>query len=170
VKTKRNKSEETLDLGVLNAIWHHGDEHYLPLRLILVAKLIDRYIDRLLADKADLSVPEWRVVAQLSMLGKSSVRKMARQACVDPAEVSRSAASLEKRGYVQREENEADRRSPQFSLTREGAAHFAQFRPYWNEFSRSLLADMSPADAAVMNRSLTRFARAILDLLGENAS
>src|SRR5215831_20857827 len=93
-RPRRRPRGDDIDLGMLNAVWKLGGRSYLPLRLILVGKLIDRYLEGLLAEKAELSIPEWRVVAQLAMLKQGSVRKMARQACVDPAEVSRSAATL----------------------------------------------------------------------------
>ncbi len=167
-RQRKGRAAEAVDLGPLTEIWQRGGPHNLPLRLVLVAKLIDRYIDQLLAEKAQLSIPEWRVIAQLAMLEHSSVRRMARQACVDPAEVSRAAAALERRGFVKREDNPNDRRSPQFSLTPIGAAHFAQFRPHWNHFTAALLSNVSAADSATIERGLTRFARALLDLLDEH--
>jgi DNA-binding MarR family transcriptional regulator len=161
---------EEIDLGLLNAVWKLGGRAYLPLRLILVAKLIDRYIEGLLAEKAELSIPEWRVVAQLAMLKQGSVRKMARQACVDPAEVSRSAATLARRGLVQRRENPQDRRSPQFSLTAEGEAHYARFHPYWTQFTATLVSELDEADRAAMEHGLARIARELLHLLGEEVA
>jgi DNA-binding MarR family transcriptional regulator len=166
---KRTRSDD-VDLGMLNAVWKLGGRAYLPLRLILVAKLIDRYLEGLLAQKAQLSIPEWRVVAQLAMLTHGSVRKMARQACVDPAEVSRSAATLARRGLVQRRENPQDRRSPQFSLTREGEAHYAKFHPYWRRFTATLVSELDEADRAAMEHGLARIARELLHLLGEEVA
>jgi DNA-binding MarR family transcriptional regulator len=167
-REKTSRPREDIDLGVLNSIWERAPAHNLPLRLVLVAKMIDRYVDRLLAEKAGLSLPEWRVVAQLSHLQQGSVRAMARRAFVDPAEVSRAAASLEKRGFVQRHDNENDKRSQQFSLTRQGRAHFMKFLPHWQTFSERLLVDLSPEDVEATNHGLTRFARALLDLLGDD--
>lgn|GEM_PF-6700792 len=114
------RREERPDLGPIDAVWRLGGEDYLPLRLILVAKLLDLNVARLLAAKSNLSVAEWRVVAQLGVLHDASVREMARQSCIDPAEVSRSVAALEQRRYVQRHANPLDRRSPRFSLTSTG--------------------------------------------------
>jgi DNA-binding MarR family transcriptional regulator len=156
-----------IDLGTLNTVWKLGGAHYLPLRLVLVAKLIDRYAARLLAQKANLTIPEWRVVAQLAMLTQGSVRKMARQAIVDPAEISRSAAKLEKRGLVRRQINDKDRRSPQFSLTEAGKALFAKFHPDWAQFSATLVSQLDAADTAAIEHGLTRIARELLDLLGD---
>jgi len=161
------RTAEVPHLGVLHEIWQLGGSRNLPLHLVLVAKLIDRYFSALLAQHSTLSIAEWRVVAQLAMLEKSTVRKMSRQACVDPAEVSRSAAGLVKRGLVKREENDRDRRSPQFSLSARGAAEFARFRPHWENLSNTLLQRLDADEAAAFERGLARFARVCLDLMGE---
>lgn len=169
-RPRSSTSRAEVELGILNAVWKLGGRAYLPLRLILVAKLIDRYMEGLLAEKAQLSIPEWRVVAQLAMLQQGSVRKMARQACVDPAEVSRSAATLARRGLVQRRENPRDRRSPQFSLTSEGEAHYAKFHPYWTKFTATLVSEVDEADRTAMEHGLARIAQELLHLLGEEVA
>lgn len=151
-------------------VWRRGGEEYLPLRLILVAKLLDLNVARLLAGSAKISVAEWRVVAQLGVLHHASVREMARQACIDPAEVSRSVGSLERRGFVVRRPNPRDRRSPRFSLTDSGARHLASFRPHWKRFQRMLVAKLSHRDRGATERALTLIARASLDLLEQQHS
>jgi DNA-binding MarR family transcriptional regulator len=156
----------TPDLGPIDAVWRRGGPDYLPLRLLLVGKLIDLNVSRLLRSHSGLSVAEWRVVAQLAVLGSGSVRDMARQACVDPAEVSRSIASLERRGFVARRINRRDRRSPRFSLTQSGAAHFGRFRPHWKRFQTALVKALTPAATDSTERALAAIARACLDRLG----
>jgi DNA-binding MarR family transcriptional regulator len=146
-------------------VWHRGGEEYLPLRLILVAKLLDLNVAKLLTASTRISVAEWRVVAQLGVLHNASVREMARQACIDPAEVSRSVGSLERRGYVARRPNPRDRRSPRFSLTDSGARHLASFRPHWRRFQRMLVAKLSDRDRGATEHALALIARASLDLL-----
>lgn len=159
------------DLGQIDRVWRRGGEEYLPLRLILVAKLLDLNVARLLAASAKISVAEWRVVAQLGVLHHASVREMARQACIDPAEVSRSVGSLERRGYVERRPNPRDRRSPRFFLTAAGARHVAQFRPHWKRFQRILVANLSHRDRSATEHALALIARASLDLLeGEHVA
>src|SRR5579875_2586165 len=101
-------------LGQVAAAWRIGGPDYLPYRVTLLAKLLDRCTTRLLQASSGLSVAEWRVLAQLALASPepASVRQLAEQAWVDRAEVSRAAASLERRGYVDRRENAKDRRSP----------------------------------------------------------
>jgi DNA-binding MarR family transcriptional regulator len=156
-----------VNLGPLEPVWRVGGADYLPLRLLLVAKLIDLHVARVLAEKSGLSVAQWRVVAQLGVLHNGSVREMARQACVDPAEVSRAVAALEKRGFVARHVNERDRRSPRFSLTAAGKAHFANFRPHWRRLQNALLARLSSAERDLAEHVLTVIAGACLELLDD---
>ena len=143
---------------------------YLPLRLMLVAKLLDQNVAKLLRARFPITTAEWRVVAQLRVMRSASVRQMARQVCVDPAEVSRSVASLERRGFVLRRANPGDRRSPQFSLTPVGARHCAKFHPHWRRFQRSLVRKLSGADRDVTEHALAAIARAAIDILDEKAN
>jgi DNA-binding MarR family transcriptional regulator len=167
----RPRSRARPDLGRIDTVWRLGGEEYLPLRLILVAKLLDLNVARLLAASSKITVAEWRVVAQLGILHHASVREMARQACIDPAEVSRSVASLERRGFVVRRANPRDRRSPRFSLTASGTRHFARFRPHWQRFQRMLVAKLSGRDRVATEHALALIARASLDLLdGEHVA
>jgi DNA-binding MarR family transcriptional regulator len=156
-----------VNLGPLEPVWRLGGVDYLPLKLLLVAKLIDMQVERLLKENSGITVAEWRVVAQLGVLHNGSVREMARQACVDPAEVSRSIASLEKRGFVERHVNVRDRRSPRFSLTAAGKAHFAAFRPHFRRFQKALVAKLSVAERDLTEHALMVMAGACLTLLGD---
>jgi len=155
------------DLGPLEQVWRLGGVDYLPLKMLLVAKLIDMRVERLLKEKSGISVAEWRIVAQLGVLHNGSVREMARQACVDPAEVSRSVASLEKRGFVERHVNVRDRRSPRFSLTPAGRAHYKAFRPHWRRFQKALVAKLTPAERDLTEHALMVIAGACLALLAD---
>jgi DNA-binding MarR family transcriptional regulator len=163
--SRAGNGRERTNLGPIDAVWRLGGADYLPLKLLLVAKLIDLNVSRLLEQKSDISVAQWRVVAQLAVLHNGSVREMARQACVDPAEVSRSVAALEKRGFVARHVNARDRRSPRFSLTVAGNAHFTRFRPHWRKFQKALAAKLTPAEREVAEHALTVIAGACLELL-----
>lgn len=163
--TRKANGQGTPDLGPIGFVWRAGGVDYLPLRLMLVAKLIDQNVAELLKARFPITTAEWRVVAQLRVMKSASVRQMARQICVDPAEVSRSVASLEQRGLVVRRTNPSDRRSPQFSLTRTGARQCAKFHPYWRRFQRSLVRRLDGAERDVTEHALAAIARAALDLL-----
>ncbi|HEY4211053.1 MAG TPA: MarR family transcriptional regulator [Steroidobacteraceae bacterium] len=167
---KKKRPEPHPELGPLEAMWKLGGPGYLPLRLLLVGKLIDLSINRLLQAHSVLSVAEWRVVAQLAVLGVATVRDMARQACVDPAEVSRAVASLRRRGFADRQPNPLDRRSPRFALTAAGRANFEKFRPEWIRLQKALVAPFSQDEMLTTEHTIALFARACLDFLEQGAA
>jgi DNA-binding MarR family transcriptional regulator len=165
---RKGNGRGTPDLGSIGLVWRVGGVDYLPLRLMLVAKLLDQNVGKLLQARFPITTAEWRVVAQLRVLQSASVRQMARQVSVDPAEVSRSVASLERRGFIVRRANPSDRRSPRFSLTRAGARHCARFHPHWRKFQRSLVGKLGASDRGVTEHALAVIARAALDLLEQS--
>ena len=164
----RDAGRQRPDLGAIGLVWRVGGVDYLPLRLMLVTKLLEQNVARLLRAHLPISTAEWRVVAQLRVIESASVRQLARQVCVDPAEVSRSVASLERRAFIIRRANPSDRRSPRFALTRTGARQCARFHPHWRRFQRSLVRKLGAGDRDATEHALGVIARAALDLLEES--
>lgn len=146
-------------LGQVAAAWRVGGSDYLPYRITLLAKLLDRCTNRLLQASSGLSVAEWRVLAQLAIQSPASVRQLAEQAWVDRAEVSRAAASLERRGFVERRENLKDRRSPLLYCSDEGRDLYRRVAPSRHEFHRSLTDLLSPVQAGQMEAALLTLAQ-----------
>jgi DNA-binding MarR family transcriptional regulator len=58
-----------------------------------------------------------------------------------------------------------DRRSPRFSLTATGRAHFATFRPHWRRFQKALVAKLSTTERDLTEHALMVIAAACLALL-----
>jgi len=116
------------EAGDVLAFFDHGGTGYFGYRMALAAKLFDRSIARILAENGEMSLPEWRALAQLGLRGDASVRTLADGAAVDRAEASRAVRALAARGLVERRENAADLRSPRFHLTAEGQEAFARIR------------------------------------------
>ena len=149
------------------AAWRVGGPDFLPYRITLLAKLLDRCTTRLLQSSSGLSVAEWRVLAQLALASPApaSVRQLAEQAWVDRAEVSRAAASLQQRGYVERRENAKDRRSPLLYCSERGLALYRRVAPSRQEFHRALTALLGPDQARQMEASLLTLAQHCVDEL-----
>lgn len=165
MKIKTRRKPLPVDLGELTAAWNIGGPDYLPYRISLVAKLLDRCTTRLLAESCGLTVAEWRVLAQLANESPASVRKLAEHAWVDRAEVSRAAASLVRRGYVKRRDNPRDRRSALLSCTDEGLDVYKKIRPLRAEFHRSMTRHLKPEEAEKMEEVLAIIAKSCQDRL-----
>ena len=155
------ESDGAEGLGQIAAAWRIGGPDYLPYRVTLLAKLLDRCTTRLLQASSGLSVAEWRVLAQLALASpaSASVRQLAEQAWVDRAEVSRAASSLERRGYVERRENPRDRRSPQLFCSDKGMELYRRVSPSRTEFHRALTHMLGPEQAKQMEAAMLVLAR-----------
>ncbi len=152
-------AEPCTGLGKVGPAWRVGGRDYLPYRITLLAKLLDRCTTRLLQASSGLSVAEWRVLAQLSIASPASVRQLAEQAWVDRAEVSRAAASLERRGLVERRENCKDRRSPLLYCSEPGLAMARQVSPSRHDFHKALTDLLTAEQALQLETSLLILAR-----------
>ena len=159
--------DEAEALGEIAAAWRIGGPDYLPYRITLLAKLLDRCTTRLLQTSSGLSVAEWRVLAQLAIASpdSASVRQLAEQAWVDRAEVSRAATSLERRGYIERRENARDRRSPLLYCSDKGLDLYRRVSPSRQDFHRSLTAMLGADQARQMEAAMLTLARQCVDEL-----
>lgn len=150
-------------LGKVAGAWRLGGRDYLPYRITLLAKLLDRVNTRLLQQNSGLSVAEWRVLAQLSHASPSSVRQLAEQAWVDRAEVSRAAASLEERGLIERRGNPKDRRSPLLYCTERGKALARKVSPVRQDFHRNLTDLLSAEQIVALESAMLLLAKTCID-------
>jgi DNA-binding MarR family transcriptional regulator len=155
----RQGAASPTDLGALTAAWNVGGPDFLPYRLLLVSKLLDRCTTRLLSTHYGLTVAEWRVLAQLSMDSPSTARCLAERAWVDRAEVSRAVSSLIEKGYVSRRDNPDDRRSAILSITKSGQALFEKIQPERLAFYRAMTGRLSPEAQKTVEEALEAFAR-----------
>jgi DNA-binding MarR family transcriptional regulator len=104
-------------------------ENLLSFRLSILAKLLERRLARLLGDRFGLAVAEYRVLAQVTMRPRATVRALAAHTYVDKAQVSRVVAVLEAQGLIRRSTPSADRRSPEFTVTPSGRALLNRIAP-----------------------------------------
>lgn len=73
-----------------------------------------------------------------------------------PGNVSQLLASLEKRGFVQRDPDPADRRAVRVTLTHEGTECLHVARGAYTDSLQGLLEHLGPEDAAALTRLLQK--------------
>lgn len=86
----------------LRKFWTSYGLQHLPLRLLLLAKMLDRLAQATILRGEHLTLAQWRVMANLMRQGESTVNMIAADASVDRAEVSRAAQALERMGLIER--------------------------------------------------------------------
>src|SRR5690606_42065717 len=69
-------------------------EQFLPYRLSVLSNRLSSAIARIYADRLDLGITEWRVMAVLGLSPGLSARELAQRTAVDKVAVSRAVARL----------------------------------------------------------------------------
>ena len=152
-------------IETLERRWSTAGPHNLPYRILLLAKLIDRITTPHVRRTAGLSLAEWRAMAQIFELQPCSAAEIASRALIDRAEVSRAAASLERRGLLERRENAKDRRSPLLYCTARGTELFKRVAPSRQQFHKSLTDLLTPAQITELEAAMVVLARHCVDEL-----
>jgi DNA-binding MarR family transcriptional regulator len=131
-------------------------EDFAPYRLAVAAHAVSRALSEVYTKEFGLSIPEWRVLANLGRCGPLNAGELADRSSMDKPKVSRALQRLEARGLVQRTVVSADRRQVRLALTRRGRLQFRQIAALALEWEAKLLGNLSSAERATFNRVLTR--------------
>jgi DNA-binding MarR family transcriptional regulator len=138
-------------------------ESSVSFQVSVLAKLLDRRLARLVVDRFGLTVAEYRVLAQVMLFPRSTVRAIAERTYVDKAQVSRAATALESGAYITRDTLDHDRRSPVFTVTRTGKALLNRVIPLRQAQEQEITAGLEPAHLAALREVLP----VLIDALGD---
>lgn len=131
-------------------------ERFLPYRLSVLANTMSAALASAYAERFELSIPEWRVLAVLALRPGLSAAQVAERTAMDKVAVSRAVASLVRARRLERGVEASDRRRSQLRLTPRGVAVYQEVVPWALAYEDALL------------RGLPARARSRLDtLLGE---
>jgi DNA-binding MarR family transcriptional regulator len=157
---KRNQLESGLGMDdVSQAEPALALEGFAPYRLAVTAHTVSRALSGVYTKEFGLSIPEWRVLANLGRFGPLNAGELAEHSSLDKPKVTRALQRLEARGIVQRAIVNADRRQVRLTLTRRGRLQFRQIAALALEWEAELLGALSAADRTALDRILTKLTR-----------
>ena len=136
-------------------------EHFLPYRLNRAAAVSSRHFSRIYRAEFGLTVPEWRVLATLGQLGRATATEIGRDSAMHKTKVSRAVAALQRRRWVTREADEADRRVEHLSLTSAGRAAHRRLAPKMLACEEALLGRLAPRERAELLKGLALLEKAL---------
>jgi DNA-binding MarR family transcriptional regulator len=131
-------------------------EHFLPYRLNVVAEGVSRALSRLYAERYDIGVPEWRVIATLGEYERMTAKDVGAHSRMHKTKVSRAVTALETKGLIEREPNEADMREAFLALTGRGLRVYQDLVPRALAFERALDKSLGPGERAHLDAILRR--------------
>ncbi len=129
-------------------------EHFLPYRLSVLSNRISQTIADIYADRFDMGVTQWRVIAVLGRFPGLSANGVAERTAMDKVAVSRAVASLLQRGLLVRTTHDDDRRRSVLALSDDGYAVYDEVAPLALEYERNLLAPLDARERSELDRLL----------------
>jgi DNA-binding MarR family transcriptional regulator len=129
-------------------------ERFLPYRLSVLANTMSTALAAAYAERFQLSIPEWRVLAVLARAPGLSAAQVAERTAMDKVAVSRAVASLVRARRIERSVEEADRRRSHLSLTPRGRAVYDQVVPWALAYEDAMLRGVPARSRAKLSALL----------------
>ena len=125
-------------------------ESFLPYRLYRLADAVSHEFSNIYREHHGLTRPEWRTLAGLGQHGTMTATALGEQSAMHKTKVSRAVAELERRRWLTRTPDDADRRVEHLALTKAGLAAYREMVPLAKAFERELLARLSAEEQAAV--------------------
>ena len=119
---------------------------FLPYVLNNLAERVSAGLSRIYADEYRLTIPEWRVLANLAEHETLNARQIVEFTTMEKSKVSRAVNNLCERGLVSQQRAEGDNRAKDLALTRAGRDLYRSIVPRVLDWERELLAELSSGE------------------------
>jgi DNA-binding MarR family transcriptional regulator len=119
---------------------------FLPYVLNNLAERISAGLSTLYMDEYGLSIPEWRVIANLAEHDTLNARQIVDFTTMEKSKVSRAVSGLSAKGLVSQQRAEDDSRAKDLALTAAGSALYTDIVPKVLAWERELLEGLSTGE------------------------
>jgi DNA-binding MarR family transcriptional regulator len=131
-------------------------EHFLPYRLSVLSNTISQAIAREYAQRFDLTVTEWRVIAVLGRYPGISAVEVAERTAMDKVAVSRALTRLIALGRVTRAPHDDDRRRSVLELSARGRKVYDEVVPRALHHEARLVGALDAEERRWLDRILAK--------------
>ncbi|MBY6110698.1 MarR family winged helix-turn-helix transcriptional regulator [Halomonas sp. DP1Y21-3] len=119
---------------------------FLPYRLNSLADRLSQALSQMYAERYQLTIAQWRVLAWLSHLDELSAKQIAQATRMDKVRISRAVQALEERGLIRRTPSPSDQRVQHLRLTEAGQALLADLIPDALQWEADVVAALSQGE------------------------
>lgn len=134
---------------------------FLPFRLNRLAAEISEQLATLYAARFGIDIPQWRVLATLSMGEGWTAKAIVASTRTHKSTISRAVEALTRRGLIEAIQSPDDKRAFQLRLTGPGRKLFRQLEPLVLDYERQLLARLSDGEGRALEKGITALERAL---------
>ena len=126
-----NKDNDTVQL-----------QTFVPYRMVHLAANISLALSKIYKQEFDITIAQWRVLAQLAEHKKLYSKDIGAVTSMDKSKVSRAVKVLETKKLIQRQIDKVDQRAAYLSLTKHGQALYLQIAPKALQWEQQLLSSL----------------------------
>jgi DNA-binding MarR family transcriptional regulator len=138
---------------------------FLPYVINNLAERISAGLSTLYSDEYGLTIPEWRVIANLAEHNTLNARQIVEFTTLEKSTVSRAVNNLVARGLVSQQRTEGDNRVKDLALTDAGNTLYSTIVPRALAWEQQLLEDLNTGEYRDLLHSLDKL-RLRLDSMG----
>jgi DNA-binding MarR family transcriptional regulator len=139
-------------------------EEFLPYRLSVLSNRVSDAFARLYETRFGITIPEWRVIANVGRFGPISANGVCEHSAMDKVTVSRAVQRLVDKGHLDRRTDAHDRRRSSLTLSPQGAAIYAEIVPLALRIQAALVADMDEAERRALDSLMDKLDQQIAKL------
>jgi len=143
-------------------------DRFLPYRLSVLANIVSATIASAYAERHDLTIPEWRVMAVLAREPGLSAAEVSDRTAMDKVAVSRAVSRLLGRQRIARRQAQDDRRRSSLQLTAAGLAVYRQVSPLALDYESRLLECLTETERASLDDAMERLLHRARELAPES--
>lgn len=136
-------------------------DNFLPYRLSVLNNLVSRALAEQYQARFGLSIPEWRVMANLGRAAPLSANEVAERTSMDKVKVSRAIARMHGAGLVKRETDPRDNRMSRLQLSTRGKRIYDKIAPMALAWEREFLSVLSESEIAAFDKILGKLDKRI---------
>lgn len=136
-------------------------DNFLPYRLSVLNNLVSRALAEQYQARFGLSIPEWRVMANLGRAAPLSANEVAERTSMDKVKVSRAISRMQAAGLIKRETDPRDNRVSRLQLSARGKRIYDKIAPMALAWEREFLSVLSESEIAVFDKILGKLDKRI---------
>jgi DNA-binding MarR family transcriptional regulator len=142
-------------------------KQFLPYRMVHLAANISLALSKIYKQEFDITIPEWRVLAQLAQQNRLYAKDIGDLTSMDKSKVSRAVKALESKHCLIRQTDKKDNRAAYLSLTAQGNSLYQKIAPKALQWERELIGILEADEHRELMKMLDKLDKQVL-LMGKN--
>jgi len=137
---------------------------FVPYRMVHLTANISLALSKIYKQEFDISIAQWRVLAQLAEQQKLYSKDIGEITSMDKSKVSRAVKALESKHYLLRKTDKKDNRAAYLSLTAQGKTLYQKIVPKALEWERQLISVLDASEQTTLMKILDKLDQHILSI------